>query len=343
MNMHYISKLPTAEELIDDLPLSDVSKKKKKENDREIRSVITGRNNKFLLIIGPCSADRPDSVLDYCERLRLVQEKVSEKLLLIPRVYTSKPRTTGEGYMGIMSQPNPVEAPDIIKGIYATRKIHLDVLEKTGLPTADEMLYPEYSIYTSDLLSYITVGARSVENQQHRLTASGLDVAVGMKNPTSGDLSVLMNSVRAAQTPHIFAFGDWQVLSKGNPFAHVILRGHIDSTGRHIPNYHLEDLHLLDELYQKSGLLYPSVVVDTNHSNSGKDPFLQEHIALEVLDMRSSNPELKPLIKGLMIESYIKDGSQHFLDTEYGKSITDPCLGWEKTESLIYKIAEKIG
>lgn len=342
MSMHYIGKLPTPEEVIESLPLSEEAKKQKKENDRAIRSVITGRSDKFLLIIGPCSADRIDSVLDYSKRLKDLQSKVNDKLILIPRVYTNKPRTTGEGYMGITSQPDPLDTPDIIKGLYEARKIHLTVIEETGLPTADEMLYPEYINYTRDLVSYLAVGARSVEDQHHRLSASGFDVPVGMKNPTSGDISVLMNSIRAAQTPHIFGYGGWEVLSKGNPFAHSILRGNVNKLGQHQPNYSSEDIAHLYELYQKSNLLYPSVVIDTNHSNSGKNPFEQERIALDVLKTKKSSSDMNSFIKGLMVESYIEDGYQDASDTTYGVSITDPCLGWEKSEKLIYEIAEQL-
>ncbi|MCQ2537118.1 MAG: 3-deoxy-7-phosphoheptulonate synthase [Lachnospiraceae bacterium] len=340
MNMQFISKLPSPEELINDLPLSEEAKKRKKENDKKIRSVITGRSDKFLLIIGPCSADRADSVLDYSERLARIQEEVDDKIIIIPRVYTNKPRTTAEGYMGMASQPDPLDTPDFIKGLYASRKLHLDVIEKTGLPTSDELLYPEFHLYLSDLLSYVAVGARSVENQQHRLYASGIDVPVGLKNPTSGDISVLMNSLKAAQTPHIFTFGGWEVLSKGNPFAHAILRGHVNKQGQHLSNYSKDDISGLLKMYEERGLLNPTVVIDTNHSNSGKNPFKQCDIALDVLKTKKSSDALNRFVKGLMIESYIADGSQNPLDTEYGLSITDPCLGWEKTEKLIFEIAD---
>lgn len=340
MSMNFIGKLPTSEELISELPLSEEAKKRKKEQDRAIRSVFTGKSDKFIIITGPCSADRTDSVLDYAQRLSSLQEKVAEKIILITRVYTAKPRTTGEGYMGISSQPDPLDTPDLIKGVYAARKIHLDVIEKTGMPTADELLYPEFYLYLSDLLSYVAIGARSVEDQQHRLSASGIDVPVGMKNPTSGDVTVLMNSLKAAQTPHIFAFGGWEVLSKGNPFAHAILRGHVTKQGTHLPNYGREDIVQLMNLYEQRGLIHPSLIVDTNHSNSNKNPFLQENIAMDVLKTRSESEELRKFIKGLMVESYIEDGSQDALDTEYGVSITDPCLGWDKTEKMILKIAD---
>lgn len=340
MNMDFKRKLPAAQEIINMYPLSDELAKRKAENDAEIRRIFTGEDDRLILLIGPCSADREDAVLDYITRLREVQEKVKDKILIIPRIYTNKPRTTGAGYKGMLHQSDPHGAPDMLKGLIAIRRLHVQCLEQTGFSGADEMLYPENHRYLADVLSYVAIGARSVENQQHRLTASGLDMPVGMKNPTSGDLSVMVNAITAAQSSHIFSYGGWEVESKGNPLAHAVMRGSVNKHGQTFPNYHYEDLSVLSEIYQKSGLKNPAVIIDTNHSNSGKKWAEQPRIAKEILhSTRHSNDVLK-LVKGLMIESYIEDGCQKPEEAVYGKSITDPCLGWEKTERLILDIAD---
>ncbi len=321
-------------------PISEKGAECKKANDQALREVLGGKSDKFILIIGPCSADHEDSVIEYIKRLRPVQDKVADKLVIIPRVYTNKPRTTGAGYKGMLHQPNPIADPDILKGLIAIRRMHMKAINEAGFSCADEMLYPENHQFLSDLLSYVAVGARSVEDQQHRLTASGLDIPVGMKNPTSGDLSVMMNSIRAAQGDHTFIYRNWEVESKGNPYSHAILRGYVDSHGTTHPNYHYEDLSRLCDLYEESGLKNPAVIVDCNHSNSGKKYMEQIRIAKEVLHSMRHNDRIDRLVKGLMIESYIEDGAQGPGECTYGKSITDPCLGWEKTEKLIYEIAE---
>ena len=308
-----------------------------------MHDIFEGRSDKLILVIGPCSADSEKSVLDYTSRLRRVQDKVEDKLVLIPRIYTNKPRTTGEGYKGMLHQPDPNAAPDLLKGIVAIRQLHLKSLEETEMCAADEMLYPENHRYLSDLLGYVAVGARSSENQQHRLVSSGIDVPVGMKNPTGGDISVMMNSIKAAQSSHTFLYRGWEVASKGNPLCHAILRGYVDKHGKSHPNYHYEDLIDLYETYQKSGLKNPAVIIDTNHANSGKQYLEQPRIAKEVLHSCRYDQSIKSLVKGLMIESYIEDGAQKICNgLEYGKSITDPCLGWEKTEKLIYEIADSL-
>ena len=343
MNMNFIRKLPIPMDVKAMYPASDEMLKIKAERDEEIKKIFTGESDKFLLVIGPCSADREDAVLDYISRLRIVQEKVADKIFIIPRIYTNKPRTTGDGYKGMLHQPVPTEKPDMLKGIVAIRKLHMRALAETGFSCADEMLYPENHRYLSDLISYVAVGARSVENQQHRLTASGLDVPVGMKNPTGGDLSVMMNSITAAQHSHTFIYRGWEVVSEGNPLAHAILRGYVNKHGQSLPNYHYEDLIHLYELYQASGLANPSVIVDTNHANSGKKYLEQIRIAKEILHSRRYSPDVKKLVKGLMIESYIEDGCQKIDENDiYGKSITDPCLGWEKTERLILDMADSL-
>lgn len=340
MNIEYKRKLPTAKEIREMYPLSAAAAEQKAANDRAIREVFLGRSDKLILIIGPCSADREDAVLEYVSRLRAVQERVREKILIIPRVYTNKPRTTGDGYKGMLHQPDPTASPDMLRGLLAIRKLHLHVLEESGLPSADEMLYPENHPYLADILSYVAVGARSVEDQQHRLAASGLDIPVGMKNPTGGDLSVMLHSVTAAQHPHTFVFGGWEVASRGNPLAHAILRGLVDRHGNPQANYHNEDLQNLAELYEKSGLRNPGVIVDTNHCNSGKRFEEQPRIAKEILHSTRQNGEIRHLVKGLMMESYLEDGAQKPDEGVYGRSITDPCLGWEKTERLILELAE---
>lgn len=339
-NMVSKQELPTPEEVRKMYPLSEELALIKAENDKEIRKVFTGESDKFILVIGPCSADREDAVLDYIKRLKKVQEAVKDVILIIPRVYTGKPRTTGAGYKGMLHQPDPNGAPDMLKGILAIRKLHMDVIKETGFSSADEMLYPENYAYLSDLLSYIAVGARSVENQQHRLLASGIDVPVGMKNPTSGDMSVLMNSLAAAQGSHTFIYRGWEVDTLGNDISHAVLRGYVDSFGTTHPNYHFEDLANLAKLYKEKNYKNPAVIVDCNHSNSGKKFIEQIRIAKEVLHSTRHNEEIYKLVKGLMIESYIEDGNQKVEEGIYGKSITDACLGWEKTEKLILDIAE---
>ncbi len=340
MNMDFKRKLPIPAEIKEMYPVSNEGLNAKKNNDLKIKEVFTGQNDKLILVIGPCSADREDAVLDYITRLRKIQEEVAEKIVIIPRVYTNKPRTTGEGYKGMLHQPNPNQKPDMLKGLIAIRKLHMRVLNETGFSCADEMLYPENHRYLSDLLSYVAVGARSVEDQQHRLTASGLDLPVGMKNPTSGDLSVMMNAIKAAQNPHTFIYRGWEVESKGNALAHAILRGYVNKQGHSNPNYHYEDLISLAEIYHDANLLNPAIIVDTNHSNSGKQYLEQIRIAKEVLHSTRHSSDVYQLVKGLMIESYLEDGCQKLGDGIYGKSITDPCLGWEKTAKLIYEIAD---
>ncbi len=343
MNMHFYRKLPIPMEIKEQFPVSKETEKRRKACVSELKKILSGESDKFILIIGPCSADKEDSVLDYIYRLRGVQEKVSDKIFIVPRIYTNKPRTTGEGYKGMLHQPDPNSAPDLAKGMIAIRKMHMRAIDETGFGCADEMLYPENHRYLSDVLAYVAVGARSVENQQHRLTASGLDIPVGMKNPTGGDISIMMNSITAAQRSHVFCYRGWEVESTGNPFAHAILRGYVDKHGKSHPNYHFEDLENLYETYQASGLLNPAVIIDTNHANSGKNYLEQPRIAKEVLHSLRYSEKVGKMVKGLMIESYIEDGSQKISDCEiYGKSITDPCLGWEKTEKLIYEIADKL-
>jgi len=338
--MDFKRKLPIPMEIKEMYPMSEELAAKKVSYDKEIADVFTGASDKLVLVIGPCSADREDAVIDYISRLAKVQEKVKDKIIIIPRIYTNKPRTTGDGYKGMLHQPNPDESPDMLKGIIAIRKLHMRAIKETGFFCADEMLYPDNYRYLSDLLSYVAVGARSTENQQHRLTASGLDIPVGLKNPTSGDISVMMNSITAAQHPHTFIYRGWEVESKGNPLAHAILRGYVNRHGQSMSNYHYEDLIGLAETYAKSGLVNPALIVDTNHANSGKKFLEQTRIAKEVLHSTRHNDDVKKLVKGFMIESYIEDGAQKIGENIYGKSITDPCLGWEKTERLILDIAE---
>ena len=340
MNMLFKRRLPAPQDVIKMYPLSAELASRKNANDKEIRCVLEGKIKKFLLIIGPCSADREDAVLEYATRLRAVQEKVSDKLILVPRIYTNKPRTTGAGYKGMLHQSDPHRAPDMFRGLISIRRLHIRCLEETGFSGADEMLYPENHRYLADILSYVAVGARSAENQQHRLTASGLDVPVGFKNPTSGDLSVMLNAVTAAQSPHDFSYGGFEVQSTGNPLAHAILRGSVNRFGTNLPNYHYEDLTELSDLYENSNLQNPAVIVDANHSNSGKRYEEQPRIAKEILHSMKHNAGVARLVKGVMIESYLQDGCQKITESVYGKSITDPCLGWEKSERLIYEIAE---
>jgi 3-deoxy-7-phosphoheptulonate synthase len=340
--MEFTRKLPVPKEIKEQFPVTEDLKKIKDARDEEIRRIFTGESNKLILVIGPCSADNPDSVLDYISRLKRVEEKVSDKLFIIPRIYTNKPRTTGDGYKGMLHQPNPDERPDMLKGIISIRDLHMRALCDYGFTCADEMLYPENHRYLSDLISYVAIGARSVENQQHRLVASGLNLPVGMKNPTGGDLSVMLNAVTAAQHKHTFLYRGWEVHSQGNPLAHSILRGYIDFSGKCVSNYHYEDLLHLFELYQKTNLVNPAVIVDANHANSGKKFLEQIRISKDVVHSCNLNSNIRQLVKGLMIESYIEDGAQKIGEGVWGKSITDPCLGWEKTERLILDLADQL-
>lgn len=341
MSMEYKRILPDPKELKSQYPLPQSCKKLKEEMDRQIRLLFTGESQKFAVIIGPCSADNEDAVLEYVNRLAKVNEKLKEKLLIIPRVYTNKPRTTGEGYKGMLHQPSPDRAADLLGGLVAIRRMHIRIMQESGFSAADEMLYPENRSYLDDLLSYEAIGARSVENQQHRLTASGMDIPVGMKNPTSGDLAVMLNSIQAAQASHTFLYRGAEVCTVGNPLAHAILRGGVDKYGTSEPNYHFEDLIRLEELYSQRTLKNPAVIVDVNHSNSNKKYMEQIRIVSEVLHSRRYDLSLKEFVKGVMVESYLKPGSQPVdCQREYGKSITDPCLGWEDTERLLYSIAE---
>lgn len=340
MGINYIEKLSSPEEIKEKYPVTAEMKKIKEERDEEIRKVLSGKSDKFLLIIGPCSADCEESVLDYTKRLAKLQEKVADKIFIIPRVYTNKPRTTGKGYKGMLHQPNVLGKEDMKNGLESIRKLHIDVVKETGLTSADEMLYPENFEYLSDILSYVAIGARSVEDQHHRMTASGFDMPAGMKNPTSGDMSVMLNSIMAAQSSHKFIYRGWEVQTAGNDYAHAVIRGYVNKLGESLPNYHYEDLLSLHKDYVKKGLKNPAVIIDTNHSNSGKHYEEQIRIAKEVLNSRNKSNDIKNLVKGLMIESYIEDGSCSIEEKVYGKSITDPCLGWDKTEKLIFDIAD---
>ncbi len=340
MAFEFIKKLPTPAEIREEYALPPALAKLKQERDVQIGDVIAGKSDKFLVIIGPCSADNEDSVCDYVNRLARLNDKVKDKLILIPRIYTNKPRTTGDGYKGIIHQPDPEKKPDFLAGLVAVRKMHIRAMEESGLTAADEMLYPENWRYVSDLLSYVAIGARSVEDQQHRLAASGFDVPAGMKNPTSGDFSVMLNSVYAAQHPHSFIYRGWEVNTTGNELAHTVLRGATNKHGNNVPNYHYEDLIRLFEMYGKMDLKNPACIIDTNHSNSNKQFRQQIRIAKEVMHSRKLDSDLHRMVKGLMIESYIEEGCQKIGDGVYGKSITDPCLGWEDTERLIFDIAD---
>lgn len=342
MSLHFLKEAISPKELLSQYPLPEKHKQLKAQKDAEIKKVFTGESDKFLVVVGPCSADNEDSVCDYINRLVQVQEKTADKLLIIPRIYTNKPRTTGEGYKGMVHQPDPEKKPDLFEGLIAIRKLHLRAIAETHLFPADEMLYPENWSYLEDLLSYVAIGARSVENQQHRLVVSGIDIPCGMKNPTSGDLSVMMNSCIAAQGRHTFLYRGWEVKSDGNPFTHTILRGAVNKRGICIPNYHYEDLNHLLEKYSKLDLSYPATIIDANHANSNKCYYEQPRIISEVLHSRKVNDEIRNLVKGVMIESYIEEGSQSIHEHVYGKSITDGCLGWEATEALLYKIADNI-
>lgn len=340
MNMIFEKKLAIPMEVKEMYPLTSEMAQIVEKRDTEIKSVISGKSDRLMLVIGPCSADNEDSVMDYISRLRVLQEKVSDRILIVPRIYTNKPRTTGDGYKGMLHQPDPSEKPDLFKGIIAIRKLHMRALKETGFSCADEMLYPENHKYLDDMLAYVAVGARSVENQQHRLTASGIDVPVGMKNPTGGDISVMLNSITAAQHKHTFIYRGWEAHSQGNPYAHAILRGYMNKHGQSMPNYHYEDLTHLCEAYYAKGLENPALIIDTNHANSGKDPFEQPRIVKDVLASCRFSGDIKRLVKGFMIESYIEDGAQPVGGGVYGKSITDACIGWEKTERLVLDIAD---
>ena len=342
MNMIFYRKLPIPKDIKEQYPLSPEMAKRKAAEDAEIQKIFTGESKKILLVIGPCSADREDAVIEYISRLRTVQDKVDDKIVIVPRIYTNKPRTTGDGYKGMLHQPDPSEHPDMLKGLLAIRALHMRALSETGFSCADEMLYPENHRYLSDVLSYVAVGARSVENQQHRLCASGLDIPCGMKNPTSGDLSIMLNSITAAQHSHTFLYRGWEAKSLGNPLAHAILRGYVDDRGISHPNYHYEDLITLHDAYQAKGLQNMAVLIDTNHANSGKQYLEQIRIAKEVLHSCRHSDDIRSYVKGLMIESYLEDGCQKIGENVYGKSITDPCLGWEKTEKLILDLAEEL-
>ena len=342
MQMNFHRKLPIPKDVKAEYPLTERMEAVKAARDTEIRAIFEGKSDKFILVIGPCSADHSEPVLEYISRLRKLEEKVSDKILIIPRIYTNKPRTTGQGYKGMLHQPDPEAKPDMYKGIVAIRDLHLSALRDYDFSCADEMLYPENYRYLSDLLSYVAIGARSVENQEHRLVSSGAEAPVGMKNPTGGDLSVMMNSIVAAQSSHTFIYRGWEVTSAGNPYAHAILRGYLDYAGRSISNYHYEDLLRVQELYANSNLANPSVLVDTNHNNSGKKYLEQVRIAKDVVHSRNQNADIKKLVKGLMIESYLEDGACKPEEHIFGKSITDPCLGWEKTEKLILDLADKL-
>ena len=340
MDMEFLRRLPAPEELKKEFPAGGPAADAKKQRDKEICDIFEGKDKRLLLIIGPCSADHEDAVIDYITRLRRVQDAVADKIFMIPRIYTNKPRTIGVGYKGMLHQPDPEKKADMLKGIIAIRQLHMRAVEETGFTCADEMLYPENHRYLSDLLSYVAIGARSVENQQHRLTASGLGIPAGMKNPTGGDFTVMMNSIIAAQCGHTYLYRGWEVKTGGNPYAHAILRGYVDKFGRNIPNYHYEDLQHVLELYGEKEIANPAVILDTNHSNSGKNYLEQIRISKDIMHSCKVSPDIRKLVRGLMIESYLEDGAQEVNGHCYGKSITDPCLGWEKTEKLIYELAD---
>ena len=342
MNLEFKRKLPVPQQIKTRYPVTEELAKIKAERDAEVEAIFKGESDKFILIIGPCSADNKESVLDYIGRLKEIEADVKDKILIMPRIYTNKPRTTGDGYKGMLHQPDPDKTPDMLEGIVAIRDLHMSALKDYGFTCADEMLYPDNYRYLSDLLGYVAVGARSVENQQHRLTSSGIDVPVGMKNPTGGDLSVMMNSITAAQHSHTFIYRGWEVQSAGNPLAHAIMRGYIDYAGKCVSNYHYEDLQNLYNLYAKSDLANPAAIIDCNHANSGKKYREQIRIAKDVVYSCNHNKDIRKMVKGLMIESYIEDGAQKIGEGCYGKSITDPCLGWEKSKDLIYKIADTL-
>lgn len=339
-NMQFIRKLPIPMEVKAQYPLKEKYAEIKKTRDREIADVFFGKDDRLVIIVGPCSADHEAPVLDYVSRLAGLQEKVRDRIIIIPRIYTNKPRTTGDGYKGMLHQPDPDKKEDMLEGIISIRRLHTRAIEETGLFCADEMLYPENYRYLSDLLAYVAVGARSTENQQHRLVSSGIDVPVGMKNPTGGDISVMLNSITAAQHPHTFLYRGWECVSAGNPLAHAILRGYVNKHGEPVPNYHYEDLYALHAAYSERNLKNISVIVDSNHANSGKKYLDQGRICKEVLQSCRLSSDIASMVKGFMIESYLEDGCQKVGDGIYGKSITDPCLGWEKTERLVLELAE---
>lgn len=343
MQMNFVRKIPSPQELKEQFPLTEKIQKIKEERDEIVKNIFEGKDDRFLLIIGPCSADNEDAVLDYMTRLAKVQDKVKDKIFMVPRVYTNKPRTKGTGYKGMLHQPNPQGEEDMLAGIIAIREMHTRVVKETGFTCAEEMLYPDNHRYLSDLLSYVAIGARSVEDQQHRIVASGLGIPVGMKNPTSGDISVMMNSITAAQAKQKFLYRGWEVTTEGNPLAHSILRGYVDAFGRSHSNYHYEDIRNLIDCYAADpSLKNPAVIIDCNHSNSGKKYMEQIRISKDVLHSCHVSADIKQIVKGLMIESYIEDGAQKIGDGVYGKSITDACLGWDKTENLIYELAETL-
>lgn len=341
MSFEYIRQIPSTEEIFDEIPLDEKLKHIKAQRDAEIKNIFESKDSRLTLIIGPCSADNEDSVCEYVDRLAKLQEKVKDQLILVPRVYTNKPRTTGEGYKGMAHQPDLNQAPHIVDGLRAIRKMHIRIIRETGLTAADEMLYPGNYPYLEDILSYVAVGARSVENQEHRLTISGLDIPCGMKNPTSGDLTVMLNSINAAQIPHTFIYNGWEIKTSGNPLTHAILRGAVNAYGRCFPNYHYEEMIRLADMYQKTELNNPSLIVDTNHANSSKQFDQQPRIAMEVMSHLKKSDTLRGLVKGFMIESYLVEGRADIGSQQYGQSITDPCLGWDDTERLVYDIAEE--
>lgn len=342
MSFKIEQNIPSPEEMLSIVSMPASLKKIKAERDAELKNILEGKSDKFLVIIGPCSASEEDAVCDYVSRLSKINEEVKDRLFIVPRIYTNKPRTTGEGYKGMLHQPDPEKGANILKGIEALRQMHIRAISESHLTAADEMLYPENLAYVEDMLSYIAIGARSVENQQHRLVSSGINAPVGMKNPTSGDFSVMLNSIHAAQSSHTFLYRDHEVSTSGNPMAHAVLRGSVNKHGRSLPNYHYEDLILLMEMYQKQNLMNPMVVIDTNHANSGKKYSEQPRIISEILHNRSINPDLHKLVKGVMVESFIEEGNQKVGEHIYGKSITDPCIGWETTEELLRYMAEKV-
>ncbi len=340
--MHFFRKLPIPQEIKKQFPLSEAAAARKAQRDAEIADIFTGKSDKMVLIIGPCSADREDAVMEYLSRLAVLQEEVKDKIFFIPRIYTNKPRTNGTGYKGMVHQPDPTKAEDMLAGLISIRKLHTRAIEEVGFTCADEMLYPENYRYLSDLLSYVAVGARSVENQQHRLTASGMDIPTGMKNPTSGDLSVMFNSIYAAQSSHTFLYRGWEVQTSGNPLCHAILRGYVNKHGESLPNYHYEDLLLTHRLYTEKELIHPAVIVDTNHANSNKCYLEQPRILSEVLHCCRHNADIRRMVKGFMVESYLEDGNQKIGEGVFGKSITDPCLGWDKTKELVLRMADQL-
>lgn len=342
MSLKYIKVLPSPTEIADIIPVSASIKKLKAERDSEIKNIFTGNSDKFILIIGPCSADSERPVLEYMERLRTLQDKVYDKIVMIPRIYTNKPRTTGEGYKGMVHQPDPSKESDVAEGIKAMRSLHIKAAENSGFTCADEMLYPENYSYLEDILSYVAIGARSVENQQHRLVTSGVAIPVGMKNPTSGDITVMLNAIKAGQIEHNFIYRGYEVETEGNPLAHAIMRGFVDQYGRNFPNYHYEDLLHLIQAYNERSLAYPSIIIDTNHANSNKLYMEQPRIAHEVIRNMNYDPIIKKHVKGLMIESYLEGGRQEIGGGCYGKSITDPCLSFEDTEKMVLHIADKL-